>query len=151
MPAALGYRRRGLAWHAGQETLSSRKPGTMLAVPRSVRWSSARCAALAFAAASRSFTIGMIRSSWPCSRWPSLPPSSPFSTHSWPGRAIQTGQARRIQKRRAIQPSPALGLVLNAVALWNIRYLDAAVTELHRAGHTIADEHLARLSPLKAK
>nr|BEK69259.1 hypothetical protein KPHV_64860 [Kitasatospora purpeofusca] len=43
-----------------------------------------------------------------------------------------------------------LGLVLNAVVLWNTRYLDAAVTELQRAGHTIAEEDLARLSPLKA-
>ncbi|WP_331738870.1 Tn3 family transposase [Streptomyces sp. NBC_01276] len=45
----------------------------------------------------------------------------------------------------------SLGLVLNAVVLWTTRYLDAAVTELQRAGHTIAEEDMARLSPLKTK
>ncbi|MFE3901421.1 Tn3 family transposase [Streptomyces sp. NPDC059153] len=43
----------------------------------------------------------------------------------------------------------ALGLVLNAVVLWNTRYLDAAVARLRAEGHDIKDEDVARLSPLK--
>ncbi|MEJ8632188.1 Tn3 family transposase [Streptomyces sp. MS2.AVA.5] len=43
----------------------------------------------------------------------------------------------------------ALGLVLNAVVLWNTRYLDAAVAQLRAEGHSIKDEDVARLSPLK--
>jgi hypothetical protein len=39
----------------------------------------------------------------------------------------------------------ALGLVLNAVVLWNSRYLDAAVHQLRAQGE---DEDVARLSPL---
>lgn len=42
----------------------------------------------------------------------------------------------------------ALGLVLNAAALWNTRYLDAAVTELRRRGHPVREEDVVRLSPL---
>lgn len=42
----------------------------------------------------------------------------------------------------------SLGLVLNAVVLWNTRYLDATVATLRAAGHQIADEDAARLSPL---
>lgn len=45
----------------------------------------------------------------------------------------------------------ALGLVLNAVVLWNTRYLDAAVTALREAGQEVLDEDVARLSPLKAE
>lgn len=42
----------------------------------------------------------------------------------------------------------ALGLVVNAITLWNTRYLDAAVTELRTQGRQIHDEDIARLSPL---
>ncbi|WP_035952069.1 Tn3 family transposase [Parafrankia sp. EUN1f] len=42
----------------------------------------------------------------------------------------------------------ALGLVLNAVVLWNTRYLDAAVTALRAAGHVVSEDDVARLSPL---
>jgi TnpA family transposase len=45
----------------------------------------------------------------------------------------------------------SLGLVLNAVALWVTRYLDAALTQLRAQGHQIRDEDAARLSPLKTK
>lgn len=41
-----------------------------------------------------------------------------------------------------------LGLVLNAVVLWNTRYLDAAVEQLRASGHEVRDEDVARLSPL---
>ncbi len=42
----------------------------------------------------------------------------------------------------------ALGLVLNAVVLWNTRYTDAAVTALRKTGQEISDVDVARLSPL---
>jgi TnpA family transposase len=42
----------------------------------------------------------------------------------------------------------ALGLVLNAVVLWNTRYTDAAVTTLREGGQEIAEGDVARLSPL---
>jgi len=43
-----------------------------------------------------------------------------------------------------------LGLVLNAVVLWNTRYTDAAITALRAAGHDIAETDVARLSPLSS-
>ncbi len=39
--------------------------------------------------------------------------------------------------------------MLNAVVLWNTRYLDAAVARLRAEGQDIRDEGVARLSPLK--
>lgn len=42
----------------------------------------------------------------------------------------------------------ALGLVLNAVVLWNTRYADAAVAALREAGQEISEADIARLSPL---
>jgi hypothetical protein len=41
----------------------------------------------------------------------------------------------------------ALGLVLNAIVLFNTRYLDAAITELRAGGHEVRGEDAARLSP----
>lgn len=41
----------------------------------------------------------------------------------------------------------ALGLVLNALVLFNTRYLDAAVNQLRADGFDIRDEDVARLSP----
>lgn len=42
----------------------------------------------------------------------------------------------------------ALGLVLNAVVLWNTRYADAALGALREDGHQVLDTDIARLSPL---
>ncbi|MGP5220776.1 MULTISPECIES: Tn3 family transposase [Micrococcaceae] len=42
----------------------------------------------------------------------------------------------------------ALGLVLNAVVLWNTRYTDAAIAALREAGAEISENDIARLSPL---
>lgn len=42
----------------------------------------------------------------------------------------------------------ALGLVLNAVVLWNTTYLNAAIDELREQGYPVLDEDAARLSPL---
>ena len=42
----------------------------------------------------------------------------------------------------------ALGLVLNAIVLWNTRYTDAAIDVLREAGNQVDDADIARLSPL---
>jgi Tn3 transposase DDE domain len=42
----------------------------------------------------------------------------------------------------------ALGLVLNALILWNTRYRDAAVNHLRAEGGEVKEEDVARLSPL---
>ncbi len=42
----------------------------------------------------------------------------------------------------------ALGLVLNAVVLWNTRYTDAALAALRAQGYPVRDADAARLSPL---
>ena len=42
----------------------------------------------------------------------------------------------------------SLGLVLNAVALWNTLYLDRAVSHLRKEGAEVREQDLARVSPL---
>ena len=42
----------------------------------------------------------------------------------------------------------ALGLVLNAVVLFNTRYIDLAANALRGQGYPVRDEDAARLSPL---
>ncbi len=59
------------------------------------------------------------------------------------------GQIRQAYREGQEDQLAALGLVLNAVVLWNTRYLDAAVAQLRAEGHDIEDEDVARLSPLK--
>jgi hypothetical protein len=41
----------------------------------------------------------------------------------------------------------ALGLVLNAIVLFNTRYMDAALAKLRADGFNVRDEDVARLSP----
>ena len=41
-----------------------------------------------------------------------------------------------------------MGLVLNAVVLWNTQYMDAVLDQLRRAEYPVADDDVARLSPL---
>ena len=43
----------------------------------------------------------------------------------------------------------ALGLVVNAIALWNARYLQAALGVIEAMGDAVLEEDVARLSPLK--
>lgn len=59
------------------------------------------------------------------------------------------GQIRQAYREGQEDQLAALGLVLNAVVLWNTRYLDAAVAQLRAEGHNIKNEDVARLSPLK--
>jgi Tn3 transposase DDE domain len=41
----------------------------------------------------------------------------------------------------------ALGLVLNCIVLWNTRYMNAALDQLHAQGRDVRDEDVVRLSP----
>ena len=45
----------------------------------------------------------------------------------------------------------ALGLVVNAIVLWNTRYMDAVLSQLQADGDAIADADARRLSPLVHK
>ena len=42
----------------------------------------------------------------------------------------------------------ALGLVVNAIVLWNTIYMDAALEQLRAEGFDVRDDDVARLSPL---
>ena len=42
----------------------------------------------------------------------------------------------------------ALGLVVNAMVLWNTRYMEQALASLRQRGQEVSDEDIARLSPL---
>ena len=61
----------------------------------------------------------------------------------------QRGELRQAYPESQQDQLGALGLVLNAVVLWNTRYADAAVTSLRGSRQSAAgDEDAARLSPL---
>ncbi len=65
--------------------------------------------------------------------------------------AICYGQRGEIRKRyREGQEDQlgALGLVTNAVVLWNTFYMQEALSHLRSTGEGPEDEHIARLSPL---
>lgn len=66
-------------------------------------------------------------------------------------RAICHGQKGEIRKRYTDGQEDqlgALGLVTNAVVLWNTIYMQAALYHLREQGETVNDEDIARLSPL---
>ena len=66
-------------------------------------------------------------------------------------RAIFHGRRGEVRKRyREGQEDQlsALGLVTNAVVLWNTRYQQAALDALRAEGHDVLGEDVARLSPL---
>lgn len=58
------------------------------------------------------------------------------------------GQIRQSYREGQEDQLGALGLVLNAVILWNTRYMDAALTELSGRGVGVSEEDVQRLSPL---
>jgi len=62
----------------------------------------------------------------------------------------QRGQLRQRYREGQEDQLGALGLVLvlNAIVLWNTRYLDAALTQLRSGGHPAEDSDVQRLSPL---
>ena len=58
------------------------------------------------------------------------------------------GQVRKRYREGQEDQLSSIGLVLNAVALWNTLYLDKAVSHLRESGAEVRDEDLARVSPL---
>ena len=60
----------------------------------------------------------------------------------------QRGELRQRYREGQEDQLGALGLVLNAVILWNTRYIDAALTVLREQGHLVDEADVARLSPL---
>ena len=58
------------------------------------------------------------------------------------------GQVRKRYREGQEDQLSSLGLVLNAVALWNTLYLDKAISQLREEDQKIRDEDLARVSPL---
>jgi TnpA family transposase len=60
----------------------------------------------------------------------------------------QRGELRQSYREGQEDQLGALGLVLNAVVLWNTRYIDAAVAALRAQVQAVVEEDAARLSPL---
>jgi TnpA family transposase len=60
----------------------------------------------------------------------------------------QRGELRQRYREGQEDQLGALGLVLNAVTLWNTRYTDAPVAQLRAQGYPVDDADAARLSPL---
>jgi len=60
----------------------------------------------------------------------------------------QRGQLRQRYREGQEDQLGPLGLVLNAIVLWNTRYLDAALAQLRRDGYLVEDADVERLSPL---
>ena len=61
------------------------------------------------------------------------------------------GELRRRYKEGQEDQLGALGLVVNAIVLWNTRYMDAVLSKLQADGDAIADADARRLSPLVHK
>jgi TnpA family transposase len=63
----------------------------------------------------------------------------------------QRGELRQRYREGQEDQLGALGLVLNAVVLWNTRYMDAALAQLRASDYPLREEDIARLSPLGFK
>ena len=72
------------------------------------------------------------------------------SRHSLARKILHGHRGDIMQPYRAGQEDQlgAFGLMLNAVVLWNTRYIDLAVNVLRGQGYPVRDEDAARLSPL---
>ena len=60
----------------------------------------------------------------------------------------QRGELRQRYREGQEDQLGALGLVVNALVLWNTRYMDAALDHLRSKGDEVRAEDIARLSPL---
>jgi hypothetical protein len=63
----------------------------------------------------------------------------------------QRGELRQRYREGQEDQLGALGLVVNALVLWNTRYMDAALNHLRSQGTETKPEDVARLSPLAYK
>ena len=61
----------------------------------------------------------------------------------------QRGEIRKRYRQGQEDQLSALGLVTNAVILWNTLYIEAALEQLRAEGYEIRPEDVARLSPLQ--
>ncbi len=61
---------------------------------------------------------------------------------------VQRGEVRKRYREGQEDQLGALGLVVNAVALWTSFYLDRSVEHLREQGEEVREEDLARVSPL---
>jgi TnpA family transposase len=60
----------------------------------------------------------------------------------------QRGELRQRYREGQEDRLGALGLVVNAIVLWNTMYMEAALQQLRDEGMEVRDEDVARLSPL---
>jgi hypothetical protein len=60
----------------------------------------------------------------------------------------QRGELRQRYREGQEDQLSALGIVLNAVVLWNTFSMDRALTQLRTDGYLVRDEDVARLAPL---
>jgi len=60
----------------------------------------------------------------------------------------QRGELRQRYREGQEDQRDALGLVVNAVVLWNTRYLDATLGQVRCSGEVVKPEDVERLSPL---
>jgi TnpA family transposase len=60
----------------------------------------------------------------------------------------QRGELRQRYREGQEDQLSALDLVVNALVLWNTRYMDAALNYLRSKGKEVKVEDVARLSPL---
>ena len=58
------------------------------------------------------------------------------------------GEIRKAHRHEQEEQLGALGLTLNAIALWNSTYIQAAIEQLTREGWSINEADVARVSPL---
>src|SRR5215813_10337581 len=63
----------------------------------------------------------------------------------------QRGELRQRYREGQEDQLGALGLVVNAIVLWNTMYMDAALNQLRAEGFEVRAEDVARLSPLLYK
>ncbi|PZR93594.1 MAG: Tn3 family transposase [Hyphomicrobiales bacterium] len=61
------------------------------------------------------------------------------------------GEIRKAYRHEQEEQLGALGLTLNAIALWNSTYIQAAIGQLTHEGSSISDADIARVSPLLFK
>ena len=61
------------------------------------------------------------------------------------------GEIRKAHRQEQEEQLGALGLTLNAIALWNSTYIQAAIDQFAREGWNISDADIARVSPLLFK
>ncbi|GAA3791835.1 hypothetical protein GCM10023083_29200 [Streptomyces phyllanthi] len=87
---------------------------------------------------------------WPSHHMPlmSRPVTAARNLCQTPTHAVETtGQLYQRYQDGMEDQIGALGLVLNALVLFNTRYMDAALTQLRADGFDVRDEDVARLSP----